>query len=218
MKAFIFDMDGTLLDTNGLWWELPAMLLARDNIQCPQALQSLLGKESCGVMARHLINARVLPYTMEEIWPIFYGMMEEQYRSRATWAPGAQAMLLALQRQGIPCCVATATPLQVAFHALETCGVLPYIAFAQSCHTLALGKDKPAFFHAIAQQFGVPITECVVVEDALYAIRSAKKAGATVWAIADRWMADDWTQIQQVADQCFERHADLLEYFEKSLA
>lgn len=204
MEGFIFDMDGTLLDTNGLWWELPELLLKRDGLICPEALRPMLGRLDPESMARRLVEAGILSYTEEQIVPIFFDMMKDQYRHKASWRPGAERFLQTLAGLNIPCCVATATPLPLAMKGLERCGTLPYLRFAQSCECVGLDKSKPDFFLAIARQLGVPIERCVVVEDALYAMRSAKKAGATVWAVADRYMAQDWEAIRHTADRSFE--------------
>ena len=87
---------------------------------------------------------------------------------------------------------------------MERCGALPYLRFAQSCHSVGLEKSQPDFFREIARQLGVPVERCVVVEDALYAMRGAKDAGATVWAVADRYMKKDWEEICRLADRSFE--------------
>ena len=110
MEGFIFDMDGTLLDTNGLWWELPELLLERDGLTCPEALRPLLGQLDPEAMARRLVQAGVISYTAEQIMSIYLEMMEGQYGRKSSWRPGAERFLQTLMSQNIPCCVATATP------------------------------------------------------------------------------------------------------------
>lgn len=213
MKAFIFDMDGTLLATNELWWRLPEMLLRKEGITCPAELAKDLGMQPCGIMTEKLISQGVLPYTNEQVWPVYFEMLRELYAQEAQWRPGAEAFLKLLQNAGIPCCVATATPIKPATIALSHCGAVPYFRFIQSVHTINLRKDDPRFFEAIADQLETPIGDCIVVEDAVHAVRGAKQAGATVWAIADRLMAPHWPEIQAIADASFDTYAEMAQAF-----
>lgn len=208
-KAFIFDMDGTLLDTNGLWWQLPEALLRREGLDCPEDLRRRIGTVPSGVMTDALIEAGVLPYTAAEVWQAYFELLPEMYLQQARWCPGAEAFLQLLQARDIPRCVATATPVDVARVALGHCGALPYFSFVQSVHSLDLRKDDPRFFAAVAAQLGLPANQCVVVEDAVHAVRGAKAAGATVWAIADRYMAPNWPEIVALADESFSSYADM---------
>lgn len=74
-------------------------------------------------------------------------------------------------------CVATASSRELGRPALERNQVLEYFDFLLDCGEVGVGKSEPDIYHRAAERFGARPEECVVIEDAAFALKTAKKAG-----------------------------------------
>ena len=108
-------------------------------------------------------------------------------------------------------CVATATRISSAKIVLERLGLLSYFEFVLSCDDVGAGKSHPDVYLKAAEKLGLPVSECVVFEDALVGIRTAKKAGFTVVAIRDPNASWEAEEVRGLCDRYLTRYEDLLE-------
>jgi beta-phosphoglucomutase-like phosphatase (HAD superfamily) len=97
-------------------------------------------------------------------------------------------------------CVATATDIRLAEAALKRLDIIDYFEDIITCGETGMGKDNPEFFLNALKVIATPISETVVFEDALYAIRSAKSAGFLVAGIYDESSSDDADEIKSLVD------------------
>ena len=74
-------------------------------------------------------------------------------------------------------CVATATRISSAKIVLERLGLLSYFEFVLSCDDVGVGKSHPDVYLKAAEKLGLPVSECVVFEDADFGIQAARAAG-----------------------------------------
>lgn len=195
----IFDMDGTLIDSMGLWKNLAGEYLHSQGIkQVPEDIME-----------------RIKPMTMSESAALFQrefgltgdpeaemnAMMNAHYRNDIPLKSGVRNYLQRLHHKGVRMCVASAT----AEHLMESClvrlGVREYFEFLLSCETVGAGKHSPLVYHESAKRFHAQPTEVAVYEDALYAVQTAKDAGYYVVAVYDNSAAEHWNTIRKIADQ-----------------
>lgn len=201
MPAFIFDMDGTLIDSENVFVHLPLRLMEQEKQPWPPELLKKVGHVSEIEMGRLLYSHPDVHLSMpwEDYEPFLWRQMKELYPSPATRPiPGAKEFLDGLARHGIPHCVATATPAEYAVPALAWQKMEGFPLFTPE--TIGTNKRDPDFYRRVAEKLHTTIEDCIVVEDALYAIRSAKAAGATVWAVHDPWLFQDSAEIERISD------------------
>ena len=202
MKAAIFDMDGTVLDSMEQWRAQSVLLLERHGIELSDELSASL-RQMSGVMAAKLYAKRFgIKLNMQEIMETYLADMERRYMTEILPKPGVGAYLERLEREGVPCCIATATPRPLAERALARHGLLKRFRCVVSTH-------DPEFFELTASRLGVTATECTVFEDALYAIQGAKKAGCTVIGVADPTNLSDREEMKRLCVRIIERYAEL---------
>lgn len=198
-RAAIFDMDGTLLDSMRYWRLAGAEYVRTLGIEPPAQL--LDPTRTVKQSIEFIIEAGWAQCTPEELFSRFKRQIFGHYMSDARLKPGVERVLEALLGAGVECCIATATPMWMAGPVIDRLGLRKYMKLCLSNEDLGLGKGDPAYFVRVAERMGCGVRECVVFEDALYAIGPAKRAGFAVCAIEDAAAAKDQAEIMALADR-----------------
>lgn len=181
--AVLFDMDGTLVDSEKLW-DIALQELAREygGDLSVEARQSIIGTamaESMRILHDDLgqperdpeisaawINARIL----------------ELFRTGLPWQPGAFELLGAVRAARIPTALVTSSPRALVEIALDTLGRDNFDTVVAGDEVVA-AKPHPEPYLTAARRLGVPIERCVAIEDSPTGVASALASGAAVLAV-----------------------------------
>jgi len=207
----IFDMDGTLLDSMHCWRLCYKEFLQERNLPIPQVIKhESAEKLYVGKSIQMIMEAYPeLGMTREDLNKEFQKIIVRHYSKDILPKNGAVAYLDALRAEGICVGLATATSKDMACIVLDRLGFTQRFDFAYY-GTAEYNKSQPEYFLRIAREQGVKPEDCIMFEDAVYAMRSAKKAGMAVCAIEDRFAAADIEEIRQLADRYVQSYADLM--------
>jgi len=181
----IFDVDGTLLDSMSVWDTIGEDYLCSIGYEPEEGLNEVLKAMSLHQAAGYFRSRYGVPLGIREIVDGIDAMLEHYYRCEVPLKPGAASVLNAFGRAGIPMCIATATDRCLVEAALSRLGVLSCFRGILTCGEVGHGKDEPHIFEAALQFLGTARRETFVFDDALYAVRTAKKAGFPVVAVHD---------------------------------
>lgn len=177
IKGAIFDVDGVLLDSMGIWTDLGARYLVSIGKTPEEGLAKILFSMSMEQGAEYLREHYSIGLTAEEIGTGLQDMLRDFYYYEVQARPGAQQLLQAVSDAGIKITAATSSPREHIERALERNGLLSYVDRMFTNAEIGKSKHSPDIYDAAADHMGTAPGETCVFEDSLYALRTAAAAG-----------------------------------------
>ncbi len=200
MKAGIFDLDGTLIDSMWLWENLADNYLLSIGIEPPKDLGESLKELTLKEAAIYMKKRFKLKNTSYEINRDIEKLLADYYANRFQLKPYVLETLEEFKNKNIKMIIATATDEHLVSMVLDRHGIKDYFEFIQTSHKVGLSKGKPEFFQIAIDRLGLDPNDIWVFEDALYCILSAKKCGLNVVAVRDKSALSDLEEIKKVSD------------------
>lgn len=186
IEAVIFDMDGTLVDSERVSqeaWKCAAHDLGFD---VPDALvRSFIGRTAPSVhalMAEHLDGDEALA---EECFRLHLVHFDRICETDLALMPGAREALEGLRAAGYPLALATSTYRAKAIPRLDRFGLRGMFESITTGDEIENGKPAPDIFLLAAERMGVDPARCAVIEDSHNGVRSGHAAGAQVFMVPD---------------------------------
>lgn len=184
----LFDMDGTLLDSEKLWDAALAELANHlGGTLSPAARHAITGTDAATTMRifyRDLgLDHRLTDSALATADQAFLtARVADLFTTDLTWRPGAAALLAEVRAAGVPTALVTSTPRHLTDLALRTLG--PHNFDTVICgDEVTHPKPHPEAYTTAAARLGVPAQRCVAVEDSPAGATAALAAGTTVLAV-----------------------------------
>ncbi len=208
--AVIFDLDGTLVDSMGMWAEIDVDFLALFGIPCPATLQKELEGLTWPETEQYFIDHFDIPLTVSEIGSKLLQMAEERYRDRTPAKDGAVRFVKNLSAHGIKTGLASSNHPGLITHALDAHGLVPFFPVITTCGEVAAGKPSPDVFLKTAEKLGASPGRCLVFEDIPKGILAGKRAGMTVIAVDDAYSKAMEEEKRQLADAYIRSYDEII--------
>lgn len=200
-KAAIFDLDGTLLDSMGVWNQVDVDFLSRRGLAVPEDYMRTVAAMQFRQIAEYTIARFGLSDTPEQLMAEWDAMARTAYGTTVEAKPGALDYLSELKATGAKLGVATSLTPELREAALRHTGMIDLFDAIVSVDDAGnAGKDRPDVYLLAASRLGVPPAHCTVFEDLLAGMRSARSVGMSVWAMHDDSSDRDWPEICETAD------------------
>lgn len=200
IRAIIFDMDGTLLDSTEAWDGLPEAFLKLIGIRSEASLHEIMETMSIDESAAYLIEKYELEYSIEEIKKTFYTLIKGIYEEEVDLKVGVRDYLQAAFVKGIDMCIVTAASRPIVEIVLERFKLRPYFKFVMTLEEEGLNKRNPEIYLRAANKLDYQPEEVVIFEDSLHAVKSAKKASFKVIGVYDESSSKDELEMRQIVD------------------
>ncbi|WP_328946184.1 HAD family phosphatase [Streptomyces sp. NBC_00250] len=182
LAAVLFDMDGTLVDTEVLWWDATVEIAARIGHRLTDADAPEVVGRAVEDTAAHLVRVTGTA-DADGVATALTAAFQERVDRGAPMRPGAGRLLAELAAEGVPFALVSASPRSVVDSVIE--GALAHVpfAFTLSADDTVRTKPHPDPYRAAARRLGVPDAACVAVEDSPDGAASADAAGCTVLVV-----------------------------------
>lgn len=198
--GMIFDVDGTILDSMPVWLHSGERYLASIGVLAPPSLGKILFSMTMYQGAEYMKETYGLAQEPEEIMSAIIGSVAQAYEKEIPCKPGMHAFLRALRQRGVPMTIVTSSDKKLVLAAFRRLGIASYFTDILTCTEFGSGKDQPEIFQAAASIMHAGPSSLWVVEDGLYAVRTAAAAGYRTIGIFDEASREDEAQIRKLAD------------------
>lgn len=196
----IFDCDGTLIDSMGVWRELESELARRAHATVTPADTEVLCTLNIPETAQYFHDRFGLGSSGDEV----VGMIDEfimgYYRHRAQARPGVMAFLEALAQRGVVMSVASSSPQSYLQAGLACAGIASYLRAIVSVEDVGSSKREPRVYDHARELMGTEKAFTWGFEDSIYAVRTLARAGYGVVGVYDRDDSGTWDQLSTEAD------------------
>jgi HAD superfamily hydrolase (TIGR01509 family) len=182
MDAVLWDLDGTLVDTEPYWIETEFAMARKSGATWSKAHALELVGNDLVESGRYIREHMGLDATPEEIVEELLDGVVEQVREAVPWRPGAVDLLASLRQHGVPCGLVTMSYERFVAPILEH---LPPESFRVIVTGDAVdrGKPHPEAYLTAAAALGVRPERCLAIEDSNTGAQSAEAAGCTVLVV-----------------------------------
>lgn len=201
LKAVAFDMDGLMVNTEELYYEVGQTILRRRGREFTDALRrgmmGLPGPKAFELMIATEQLVDTVDVLASECEEVFAGMLPHRLRPLT----GLLDLLDQLDAHRIPRCVATSSSLRFAREVLAGISVLDRVDFVITAEHVPNGKPHPDIYLGAAEKLGVEAHEMIVLEDSQHGSKAGIAAGACTVAIpGDHSRHHDFSGVHFVAD------------------
>lgn len=188
-KAIIFDLDGTLINTEKLAEETWRRTLAQFGLTLTDdVLRKTIG-ERLDIILDFMVDHYNLPLTPKELGDLEYPIWKELNAGGAPAMPGADALLATLDERGVPWAVATNSDTQTAINAITHLGFIETAGAIFGSDRVENPKPAPDMYVAVAQAIGFEPSDCLGIEDSVLGHKAAHDAGMTTIVIPNEWQS-----------------------------
>lgn len=211
-KGAVFDLDGTVLDSMGVWEKVDVLFLENRGMMLEQDYLDAITPMGFKEAAEYTIRKYSLKEPPDKVVKEWFETAAVLYAQEVGLKAHAREYLQDLKERGIKIAAATSSEPELYKAALKNNNIYQYFdAFAHTSE-VKKGKESPAVYQRAAEKLGLKAEECIVYEDILKGIRSARKAGFYTVAFEDSYSAYEKEALKKEADAYITDYRQMKEF------
>ena len=209
-KLVLFDFDGTLVDSMGMWIDIDRKILEVNGLPVPDGLTERLIPLNEDETAAVFLELGCQG-TVQSIRELHDDLAQEQYEQHIQLKVGARELLDTLRANGIRIGIVSASTLTRMLPCINRLGLTGYFNIILPCGEYDVNKHTPEPYRMALQYLNAEAADTVFVDDFYGNVLGAKQAGLSTVGIYDAAGETTWDKMQQSADLSVRSLTELLE-------
>lgn len=195
MKAAIFDLDGTLIDSMGMWRDLGRSSLERRGLAITKKVAEDMTTMSLKMNSHYLKETYNLKESTDEIYKEFKDIILNFYLNEVNEKEEAFNTIKKYKENGYDVVLGTATSDEFVYPILERFNMSEYFDLIQTCDMVGIKKSDKNYFNLISEKLELNSKEIFLFDDAPFALKAAKEAGIVTVGVYDDESKEYWKHI-----------------------
>ena len=190
IKAVIFDMDGTLIDSTGIWHEIDVNFFAKRGMELPKDYAQHivhLGFKQAAVFTKENYCPNE---SIQDIMDEWHQMSIDIYRHDVLLKEGALELLEIFKKNNVKMAIATANDEELYKPCIERLGIGQYFDFIADVNYVKEGKQSARIYEFLAEQMNADRANTLVIEDMPTCVKTAYQNGFITIAVYDNASKD----------------------------
>ncbi len=212
MKSYLFDFDGTLVDSMPTYASVMTRILDENGINYSSDIIKIITPLGFVGTAKYYREVLGLKLSEEETLDCMLRYMIDAYTYTVPAKNGVAETLFELKRRGFSLNVLTASPHETLDPCLKRLGIYDVFDNVWSCNDFATTKANPEIYRMAAEKMGVHVSDVIFLDDNLNADKTAKKAGMTVIGVYDDTSREYVEEMKALCDGYIYNFSELLDY------
>lgn len=209
-KGAIFDLDGTLIDSMGVWETIDIKFLEKRNILLPKDYIEKINSMSFEEVAKYTIKRFNLNESVESLIKEWNDMAVYEYSHNIKLKPKVKEYLIKLKENNIKIGLATSSPKELYEPVLKNNKIYDYFDTFTSVEDVQRDKNHPDIYLYTAKKLSLKPNECIGFEDILIGVNTLKKADFNAVGVYDKYSHKDIDKIKAVCDKFIYSFEELL--------
>lgn len=209
IKAVIFDLDGTLIDSMSIWKDIDIEYLGKHGHELPDDLQNSIEGMSFSETAAYFKERFQLEDSLDEIKATWNQMAWDKYANEIQFKTGAKEFVDFLRKSGIKTGIATSNSIELVKAVLQNHEMEEAFDSIHTSCEVKQGKPAPDIYELVAGELEVRPEECLVFEDVPHGIMAGKNAGMKVCAVEDEFSRPVVEEKKELSDYYIKDYFDI---------
>ncbi len=219
IKAVIYDVDGTMVDSEPLHvraWDRALQIYGRHLIDLSEELRATMAGKKPAVIASEMVEDLGLDIESVNLFEKRTEIFMNSIKTELHGMPGVVSSIKRLKEDGYKLGIGSALPVSYINTVLDILSVHTFFDVIVTGDEIKKGKPHPETYLAVARKLGVQPKECIVIEDAESGIKSAKAAGCLCIAIENpNALPQNTSQADKVISSLDEITKELIQELDK---